>query len=155
MAYTFHGGTHPDDKKAATNKKAIEPMKAPEQVVLPVSMHIGAPAKPVVQKGGPCLHGPAHCGSQRQRERQRSRHRFRHSGRSGAPPPPQRHPGAGRCHRQRFQDEPDPSLHPLSMEAMTPEQMTEVVKEAGIVGHGGATSPPMSRSNRPSARWIR
>ena len=24
MAYTFHGGTHPDDKKAATNKKAIE-----------------------------------------------------------------------------------------------------------------------------------
>ena len=51
MAYTFRGGIHPDDQKAATNKKAIEPMAPPKQVVLPVSMHIGAPAKPVVKKG--------------------------------------------------------------------------------------------------------
>ena len=51
MAYSFHGGIHPNDQKAATNKKAIEPMPAPEKVYLPVSMHIGAPAKPVVKKG--------------------------------------------------------------------------------------------------------
>ena len=59
MAYTFHGGTHPDDKKAATNKKAIEPMKAPEQVVLPVSMHIGAPAKGTMFTWASSLRKPA------------------------------------------------------------------------------------------------
>ena len=56
MAYTFRGGIHPGTHadpgyKSATNTKPIELMKAPEQVILPVSMHIGAPAKPLVKKG--------------------------------------------------------------------------------------------------------
>lgn len=56
MAYTFRGGIHPGTKndpgfKAATNKKPIEVLKAPDKVILPVSMHIGAPAKPLVKKG--------------------------------------------------------------------------------------------------------
>ena len=54
MAYTFRGGIHPGTKndpgfKAATNKKPIEVLKAPDKVILPVSMHIGAPAKPLVK----------------------------------------------------------------------------------------------------------
>ena len=59
MAYTFRGGIHPDDQKAATNKKAIEPMAPPKQVVLPVSMHIGAPAQTGGQKRRSSLFGPA------------------------------------------------------------------------------------------------
>ena len=56
MVYTFRGGIHPGTHsdpgfKAATNTKPIEAMPAPEQVILPVSMHIGAPAKPIVKKG--------------------------------------------------------------------------------------------------------
>ena len=141
MAYTFHGGTHPDDKKAATNKKAIEPMKAPEQVVLPVSMHIGAPAKPVVQKGDHVYMG------QLIAEASGNVSANVHATVSGtvAAVEPRPHPNGTQVLAvvidNDFKDEPDPSLHPLSMEAMTPEQMTEVVKEAGIVGHGGATFP--------------
>lgn len=49
--YTFSiGGIHPAENKIAAGKP-IENMPLPEQVVLPVSQHIGAPAKPIVKKG--------------------------------------------------------------------------------------------------------
>ena len=46
MAQAFFGGVHPNDMKAATNEKAIEQLAAPAEVVIPMSMHIGAPCKP-------------------------------------------------------------------------------------------------------------
>ena len=42
MAQAFFGGVHPNDMKAATNEKAIEQLAAPAEVVIPMSMHIGA-----------------------------------------------------------------------------------------------------------------
>ena len=52
MAQAFFGGVHPKDMKAATNEKAIEQLApAPAQVVIPMSMHIGAPCKPIVAVG--------------------------------------------------------------------------------------------------------
>ena len=51
MAQAFFGGVHPNDMKAATNEKAIEKLEAPAEVVIPMSMHIGAPCKPIVAVG--------------------------------------------------------------------------------------------------------
>ena len=51
MAQPFFGGIHPNDKKAATNKKPIEKLPPPARVVIPMSMHIGAPSQPVVSVG--------------------------------------------------------------------------------------------------------
>ena len=51
MAQAFFGGVHPNDMKAATNEKAIEQLAAPAEVVIPMSMHIGAPCKPIVAVG--------------------------------------------------------------------------------------------------------
>ena len=51
MAQAFFGGVHPNDMKAATNEKAIEQLAAPAEVVIPMSMHIGAPCKPIVSVG--------------------------------------------------------------------------------------------------------
>lgn len=49
--HTFKiGGVHPAENKIAAGK-AIENMPLPEEVVLPVSQHIGAPATPIVKKG--------------------------------------------------------------------------------------------------------
>lgn len=49
--HTFKiGGVHPAENKIAAGKP-IENMPLPEEVVLPVSQHIGAPATPVVKKG--------------------------------------------------------------------------------------------------------
>ena len=51
MAHAFFGGVHPNDMKAATNEKAIEQLAAPAQVVIPMSMHFGAPCTPLVAAG--------------------------------------------------------------------------------------------------------
>ena len=51
MARTFKGGIHPNSNKEFTKDKAIELLKAPDFVILPMSMHIGAPCEPLVKKG--------------------------------------------------------------------------------------------------------
>jgi len=51
MHKTFSRGVHPGDFKELTKDKAIEVLPPPAQAILPVSQHIGAPAKPVVAKG--------------------------------------------------------------------------------------------------------
>ena len=51
MAQAFFGGVHPHDMKAATNEKAIEQLAPPAQVVIPMSMHFGAPCTPLVKVG--------------------------------------------------------------------------------------------------------
>ncbi|MDE6556967.1 MAG: electron transport complex subunit RsxC [Duncaniella sp.] len=49
--HTFKiGGVHPAENKIAAGKP-IENVPLPQEVVLPVAQHIGAPAKPIVQKG--------------------------------------------------------------------------------------------------------
>ena len=58
MKQLFYGGVHPAEHKEATEQKPIQPLaKAPAQVVIPMSMHIGAPCKPTVQKGDTVLVG--------------------------------------------------------------------------------------------------
>ena len=51
MAQAFFGGVHPHDMKAATNEKAIEQLAPPATVVIPMSMHFGAPCTPLVKAG--------------------------------------------------------------------------------------------------------
>ena len=48
---SFSGGVHPHDNKKYSNKKAIEALPIPPEVVIPVQQHIGAPSKPIVEKG--------------------------------------------------------------------------------------------------------
>ena len=51
MLKTFRlGGIHPKEKKISAGK-AIQPIAIPEQVVVPMGQHIGAPCQPVVKKG--------------------------------------------------------------------------------------------------------
>jgi electron transport complex protein RnfC len=46
---TFSGGIHPDDHNDTAHMKTT-PFPAPEKVVIPMSMHIGAPARILVKK---------------------------------------------------------------------------------------------------------
>lgn len=49
--HTFKiGGVHPAENKIAAGKPIVN-MPLPAEVVLPVAQHIGAPAKPIVAKG--------------------------------------------------------------------------------------------------------
>ncbi len=52
MLHQFYGGVHPAGHKELTEHKAAVPLKeAPAQVIIPMSMHVGAPCKPVVAVG--------------------------------------------------------------------------------------------------------
>ena len=55
--YEFKGGVHPDDKKELSKNSRIETLEAPEFIRIPLSQHIGAPAKPVVKEGDYVLVG--------------------------------------------------------------------------------------------------
>jgi electron transport complex protein RnfC len=54
---SFSGGIHPPEHKELTESFEIEICPAPDQVVIPVQQHIGAPSKPIVEKGDTVLVG--------------------------------------------------------------------------------------------------
>jgi electron transport complex protein RnfC len=51
MPLTFKGGIHPPDKKELAKDKAIKNAAAPKRVIIPLSQHIGALCGPVVAVG--------------------------------------------------------------------------------------------------------
>ena len=142
MAQAFFGGVHPNDMKAATNEKAIEQLAAPAEVVIPMSMHIGAPCKPIVAVGdkvtigqkigepGGFVSAPIHASV---------------SGTVKAVEPRPFSMGGTMMSvviENDFQNTVCPDIHPVDdPDSLTPEQLVEIVKNAGIVGQGGATFP--------------
>ena len=142
MAQAFFGGVHPNDMKAATNEKAIEKLAAPAEVVIPMSMHIGAPCKPIVSVGdkvkigqrigepGGFVSAPIHASI---------------SGTVKAVEPRPFSMGGKMMSvviENDFQNTVCPDIHPVDdPDSLTPEQLVEIVKNAGIVGQGGATFP--------------
>ena len=54
---TFRGGVHPDDGKALAASKPLVPMEAGKLLYYSLSQHIGAPARPLVEKGDHVLRG--------------------------------------------------------------------------------------------------
>lgn len=54
---TFHGGIHPYDGKDLSKDKPIKDVEPKGDLVYPLSQHIGAPAVPVVAKGDSVLAG--------------------------------------------------------------------------------------------------
>ena len=55
--YTFRHGVHPDEKKELAKDKPIKVVKAGKTLVYPLQQHIGAKAKPVVKVGDQVLVG--------------------------------------------------------------------------------------------------
>lgn len=141
MAYTFKGGIHPDDHKAETSGKAIELLKAPSQVILPMSMHIGAPCQPSVKVGDHVFLGQMIADSPAPVSAPI------HATVSGtvSAVEPRLHPNGTNVLSvvidNDFQDELDPSIKPIDINAMSADEINKAIRNAGIVGHGGATFP--------------
>ena len=141
MAKAFFGGVHPNDMKAATNEKAIEQLAPPKQVIIPMSQHFGAPCTPIVQKGDHVkvgqkigetkgLGAPIHASV---------------SGTVAAVEPRPYSMGGDVMSvviDNDFQDEiSEEVVAPANPDLLSVEEMIEIVKNAGIVGMGGATFP--------------
>ena len=54
---TFHGGVHPAGHKELSQESALQPLLPQGELVYMTNQHIGKPATPVVQKGDKVLAG--------------------------------------------------------------------------------------------------
>jgi len=57
LGKTFSHGVHPPQEKDQTAAKAIKRLPFPPEVIVPLSQHIGAPAKAIVTKGQEVVRG--------------------------------------------------------------------------------------------------
>lgn len=55
--FTFKGGIHPNDGKKLSKDRAVQTILPTGDLVYPLSQHIGAPAKPIVEIGEHVLRG--------------------------------------------------------------------------------------------------
>lgn len=139
---TFKGGIHPPGRKELTSGKKLVIAKAPETVVIPMLMHSGAPAKPIVKKGdlvkvGQCIGEPNGFISA-----------MVHSSVSGEviAVEPRLHPKGQKILsvviKSDMQDTLYEEVKPKGdLESLSPEEIKQIVQEAGIIGMGGAAFP--------------
>jgi electron transport complex protein RnfC len=152
---SFRGGIHPPEHKLATEHQAVETLPLPPRVQVPMSQHIGAPAKPVVEKGAPVLTGTV-IGEPQGRVSVPV-----HAPLSGTVTEvtEQAHPlSGGRTLTVVIdsdgRDTPDPAIAERPTEAMTPAQLIEAIRSAGVVGMGGATFPTFFKLSPPKEKPI-
>ncbi|MFA6055547.1 MAG: electron transport complex subunit RsxC [Thermodesulfovibrionales bacterium] len=150
----FKGGIHPPDKKALSADKPVAETKQPRRVVIPLSQHLGAPCKPIVAvnqevKKGELIGEPTGFVSAPV-----------HSSVSGKVISIGEFPNAmgrmvtsiviendGREEWTLLKDNPD-------YMNLSPEELKEKIKNAGIVGMGGAAFPTVVKLSPPKEKPI-
>ena len=152
MIRTFKGGFHPEENKSLTEKKAIVSVTPPKEVIIPMSQHIGAPCKPLVQVGDTVTMG------QKIGEASGFVSVPVHSSVSGTVVAVENRPhtGLGTCLavviENDFNDTVSPDVKPVDIDRLSPAELIEAVKQAGIVGMGGATFPTFIKLSPPEGK---
>ena len=143
MAFSFFGGIHPKENKHYAEHSPVQAFPEPDILVVPMSQHIGAPCQPLVKKGdevtvgqkigdnaGLCVpvHAPV----------------------SGKVKAVEARPHTSGTMMMSVVIENDhldtlcPEIQPrtqAAVDALTGEELMAIIREAGIVGMGGATFP--------------
>ncbi len=143
MAFSFFGGVHPKDHKERTRDLAVQVFPEPDVLVVPMSQHIGIPCEPLVKKNdlvkkgqkigdntGLCV--PVHSPVSGKVKAVEARPHC--SGITVMSVVIENDRQGTLCEdiRPRTQEEVD---------ALTPEELIGIIREAGIVGMGGAAFP--------------
>ncbi len=153
--FTFKGGVHPPYGKELSSEKAIKIITPPKQITVPLSQHIGAPCSPVVKVGDKIKEGQLIAKS------------------DAFVSAPIHSPVSGKVKKI------EPVLHPLGKKVMSiiidvgednekeylnplgddvdkldGQEILNRVKEAGIVGMGGATFPTHIKLSPPKDKKI-
>ena len=148
MAFSIHG-VHVPHRKNTAKSSAVRP-EAPKTVTIPVAMHIGAPAKPVVKVGdevkvgtliaemGGALSIPVHASVSGKVVKMTE-----YLTMSGSTVPALMIESDGEMM-------PDPTLTPPVIDSR--DSLIEAIKNAGIVGLGGAGFPTYFKLNVDPAR---
>lgn len=139
----YYGGVHPSERKEFSEHIALERFPEPKTVVIQMSQHLGAPANPIVQVGDTVKVG------QKIGEAAGFISAPVHSSVSGTVVAIESRMHATRgCEMTAVVIESDgkntlhESVQPhKSLDELTPDEIIEIIKEAGIVGMGGAGFP--------------
>ena len=143
MAFSFFGGIHPKEDKHYAEHHPVHVFPEPDILVIPMVQHIGAPCQSLVKKGDIVLMGqkigdnqglcvPVHAPV---------------SGKVKVVEPRPHTSGTlvmSVVIENDHQNTRSPDIQPRTaeqVEALTPEELMNIIREAGIVGMGGATFP--------------
>ncbi|NMA95751.1 MAG: electron transport complex subunit RsxC [Clostridiales bacterium] len=138
---SFIGGIHPSPRKGLTDKKEIEVLKPPKFVTIPLLQHIGDPCEPLVKKGDAVKRG------QKIGEPKGFIGAPIHSSVSGVVKSIETlpHPTSGKSMAVVIENdgkyENHNSISEKNVDILSKEEIIETIKEAGIVGMGGAECP--------------
>ena len=142
LSFKFYGGVHPKDMKAPANKAAVTVMTPPPQVVIPMSLHIGAPCQPTVAVGDEVKVG------QKIGDSPAAVSAPIHASISGKviAIEPRLHSNGTMVNSVVIENDglytPSETMVPATEEQLNdPEAIVKIIREAGIVGMGGATFP--------------
>ncbi len=143
------GGIHPEEHKELTEHLAIEEMPPPNQVVLPLSMHFGAIAQPIVKKKQEVQEGEVIAVVEK------ALGASIHSSVTGTVKAIESrpHPTMVRCDAiiiDRDLSAPPRQYATEDWRKLSREQLLARIKEAGIVGLGGAGFPTHVKLSPPS-----
>ena len=143
MAFSFFGGIHPKENKWYAEEQRTLGFPEPDILVIPMGQHIGAPCQPLVKKGDTVTMGqkigdnqglcvPVHASV------------------SGKVKAVEMRPHTSGMNVMSVVIENDhkdtlcPDIKPRTpeeVEALSKEELMGIIREAGIVGMGGATFP--------------
>jgi electron transport complex protein RnfC len=151
---TFKKGLHPEDYKYFSRNQAIETLPPPDDVYLPLQQHIGAPCVPLVKKGDRVKTGQIIANSEAYVSAPV------HATVTGIVKDIEKyyHPLGMRetmIHIQRDGEDEWDYLEKIRDWKWTPkEQLLKTIRDAGIVGLGGATFPTHVKLNPPDDKPI-
>ena len=138
----YYGGIHPSERKEFSEHIDLVRFPDPKTVVIPLSMHAGAPANPIVEVGDTVKVG------QKIGEAGGFISAPVHSSVSGTVVAIENRPHATRgvCLSVVIESDGKNTLHESVqphkfLEELTPDEIIDIVKESGIVGMGGAGFP--------------
>ena len=152
---TFPHGIHPPEGKEPTAEKSLEFFSSPKKVVIPLHQHFGNPAEPLVKKGEEVFLG------QKIGEATSLFSACVHASVSGKvlSVDGHNHPLGKPVLSVTLDNDGEDRMHPDIKEivdpfSLDPDQIRQKVKEAGIVGLGGAAFPAAVKITPPKDKPI-
>ncbi|MDD5448800.1 MAG: electron transport complex subunit RsxC, partial [Actinomycetota bacterium] len=151
---TFKGGIHPPYNKELAAGKPIKAAPVPSEVAIPLSQHIGAPASPLVSPGDRVTVG------QKLGESEAFVSAPVHSSVAGTVKAIEEVKNFnGNLVKAVIiaadPNQPDFAAKPSKpLEGLTPEEIREIAKEAGLVGMGGAAFPTHVKLSPPKDKPV-
>lgn len=151
---TFKGGIHPNDSKSATNRIPIREIDPPQTLYFPMQQHIGAPLTALVKVGDTVKMG------QKLADSDAFMCAPMHASVSGTVtdigqylyPTGLKMPTI--VVENDGLDTPEEPINTKSLSELTPKEIVALVREAGIVGMGGAGFPTHVKLSPPPEKKI-